>query len=401
MNPGTTLEAARTQAFILAGGQGERLRPLTASRPKPAVAFGGMFRIVDFTLSNCFHSGVRQVSLLTQYKHEELHRYVRSGWSDLWNRPQGGRASLMLLPPAGGKRYRGTADAVFQNRELLQSDDSEYVLILSGDHIYHMDYRDLVRQHVEKDADVTLATVEHPLAEASQFGVVEVNRDLRVTGFEEKPLNPLSIPSRPSWALVSMGVYVFKKPVLLEALRESCEEGRGVDFGHDVIPSLIRSGRAYAYDFRDEVRDTPRYWRDIGSIDAYYRASMDLIGDDAQFDPYANDVCPSQPTRHPAVSGYAPAFLEEGAVAEQCVLMPGVRVGKGAELRRAIIEEGVHLPEGFRVGFDLQEDRRHHTVTETGVVVVSRTPVKVDPRILRFVFQGKAKERRNTAPISA
>src|SRR6266446_506705 len=178
-----TQHLARTQALIMAGGQGERLHPLTVFRPKPAVSFGGIFRIIDFTLFNCLHSGLSRVSLLTQYRYEELHRYIRERWSKLWNNTeQYGRSQLLLLPSTSGKRYRGTADAVFRNTELLESDDAEYVLILSGDHIYNMDYGGLLRQHAETGADLTIATVEHPAGNASHFGVVEVDEDFKVTG---------------------------------------------------------------------------------------------------------------------------------------------------------------------------------------------------------------------------
>jgi glucose-1-phosphate adenylyltransferase len=395
-------------AMILAGGQGERLQPLTVSRPKPAVSFGGLFRIIDFTLSNCFYSSVNRVSLLTQYRHEELHRYVRQGWSELWNAGRD-RSPLVCLPPVSGKRYRGTADAVFRNMELLQADDSEFVLILSGDHIYQMDYRDLLRRHIEKEADLTIATVEYPLRDASQFGVVEVDSNFKVTGFVEKPAHPVGLPDRPSMALVSMGVYVFRKKVLVETLRNHCDEGRGYDFGHDIIPSMIQTGRTYAYDFRDELGESPRYWRDIGTIDAYYQASMDLVGSDPVFDPFANDGWPSEPTRHPAAGAKRATVcrrakvmnsvvsrdvhIEDGAIVENSVLMPGVHIGKGTRLHRAIVEEEVHLPAGSCAGFDLGHDREHHTVTREGVVVVSQIPVARKPSVLHFVLPVTRKER--------
>lgn len=348
------------------------------------------------------------ISLVTQYRHEELHQYIREGWSELWNYTQGSdRSPLVLLPPASGKRYRGTADAIFQNSELLQSDGSEFVLVLSGDHIYHMDYRGLLQQHAETGADLTISTVEHPVSDASHFGVVQVDRNFKITGFEEKPAKPRPVPSRPSMALVSMGVYVFKKKVLLESLRCFCETGQGDDFGHDIIPALVHSGCTYAYDFRDTAH-SPRYWRDIGTVDGYYEASMDLVHPDAPFDPYANDGCPSQPTRHPSFmrrmassSLYRPddAFaarsllspdiqLADGVTVDESVLMPGVRIGKGSRLRRAIVEEGVHIPAGFQAGFDLDQDRRHHTVTGAGVVVVSKTPSNTKSTVVHFAVPG-------------
>jgi glucose-1-phosphate adenylyltransferase len=419
MTDRTTPEIARTRAFILAGGQGERLKPLTVARPKPAVSFGGVFRIIDFTLSNCLYSGLSRVSILTQYKYEELHRYIRQGWHDPWTIASGDSERLVCLPPVSGKRYRGTADAVFQNAELL-NDDSEFVLILSGDHIYHMDYGDLLRQHVETNADLTIATVEHPLRDASNFGVVEVDETFRVTGFEEKPANPRPLPSDPSLSLVSMGVYIFKKMVLRSALDAICDSGLGLDFGHDVIPALIRSARTYAYDFRDKTQEAPRYWRDIGTIDAYYQASMDLVRTDPRFDPHISESRPSLPTSHPTAhrlrarihsesrvtqSVISPSVrIEAGAQIHEAILLPGVRVGKGAQVRNAIVEEGIELPAGFHVGFDWDRDREYHKVTESGVVVISETPSNIKPAVLRFAFsntRAQAVQKGNGARATA
>jgi glucose-1-phosphate adenylyltransferase len=312
-----------------------------------------------------------------------------------------------------GKRYRGTADAVFQNAELLNG-DSEFVLILSGDHIYQMDYRDLLRQHIETNADLTIATVEHPLAEASHFGVVEVDASFRVTGFEEKPAHARPLPTDPSQALVSMGVYVFKKSILVDSLRAVCEPGLGYDFGHHIIPTLIHSARTYAYDFRNENTKTSAYWRDIGTIDAYFAASMDLVQETPQFDPYFNDSQPATPTRHPAPKHalrarvHSDAYVaqsvlsprvhvEAGAEINGAILLPGVRVGKGARVRRAIVEEGVELPAGFNVGFDLEHDRKHHTVTGAGVVVIGKTPNNIKPLGLPLVFNSL--EMRNAKKV--
>jgi glucose-1-phosphate adenylyltransferase len=401
MKAAQTARMGRTQAFILAGGQGERLQPLTISRPKPLVSFGGMFRILDFTLSNCLHSGLQDVSILTQYQHEELHRYIRQGWSRFWHSSSPDRSPLVCRPPVSGKRYRGTADAVFRNSEVM-SEKSDFVLILCGDHIYQMDYGDLLRHHMETNADLTIATVKHPLRAASQFGVLEVDQAFRVTGFQEKPRAPHPLPFDSSMALVSMGVYLFRKSVLLRSLRAVCDSGTGYDFGHDVIPGLIDSGGVFAYDFRDRVRETTRYWRDIGTLDAYHAASMDLVESDGPFDPYANDAWPSQPTRHPFATETAePARVESGAqvirtvlspgvqvergtTVYESILMPGVHIEKGAHLRRAIVEEGLHIPAGFRAGFDLSEDRLHHVVTDNGIVVISRVFARQKPATLNY-----------------
>jgi len=402
----TASKLARTETYILAGGRGERLHPLTASRPKPSVSFGGMFRIIDFTLSNCFHSGLRRVSLLTQYRHEALHRYIRGGWSDLWQRYGPDRFPLTCLPPAVGKRYRGTADAVFRNLELLDT-ESEHVLILSGDHVYQMNYGPLLRQHMEMRADLTIACVEHPVEEASNFGVIRALDDLRITDFYEKPSNPSPMADNPSMALVNMGVYVFRKEILEDCLRHFCGEGRGFDFGHNVIPSLISAARVHAYNFRDPVRKRPYYWRDIGTIDSYFKANMDLLSADAPFDPHANGAWPSQPTRHPFLNrssnGVSPECahlhatcratrtiispgvrIESGATVHESVLMPRVQIGKGARLRRTIVEEGIFIPAGFEAGFDLDHDRLHHKVTDDGVVVISKTFERTKPKVVHF-----------------
>ena len=369
----TEMNTANLSTFILAGGQGERLHPLTVSRPKPSVSFGGMFRIIDFTLSNCLRSGLSRVSLLTQYKYEELHRYIREGWSELWIRKSENREPLICLPPMTGKRYRGTADAIFQNIGSAH-DRCDFVLVLSGDHIYQMDYRELLRQHIETNADVTIAAVEYPIREASHFGVLQVDDTFRITDFVEKPASPRPLPSNPSMALVSMGVYVFNKTILADALDAVCGSGQGFDIGHDIIPALIRSGRAYAYDFRSRTDNMPQYWRDIGTIDSYYTASMEFAIAAGQWDDFINPHYPGP--RIDSTAKVEHSVLSPGVQVEQSakvcdsVLMPGVRVGKGAQLRRVIVEEGSSVPPGFSAGFDAQYDRNRHTVSEKGVVVI-------------------------------
>jgi glucose-1-phosphate adenylyltransferase len=363
---GTDRHLLRTSAFILAGGQGERLYPLTQSRPKPAVSFGGMFRIIDFTLFNCLHSGLSRVSLLTQYKYEELHRYIRVGWSDLWNRTTACREPLLCLPPLTGKRYRGTADAIFQNVNLVHS-DSDFVLVLAGDHIYQMDYRALIDQHIETNAELTVAAVEYPLQDAGSFGVVQVDESFRITGFEEKPPIPCPLASNPSMALVSMGVYVFNRPTLWAALNLLCASGSGFDFGHHIIPALIHSVRAYAYNFWDKTQNAPHYWRDIGTIDAYYTASMELLRARSQTSARIN--ARAQVSRTVLSTNVE---VEDNATVYDSILMPGVHVGAGARLRRVIVEEGVHVPAGFCSGLDVEIRGIHQTVSEKGVVVIAR-----------------------------
>jgi glucose-1-phosphate adenylyltransferase len=395
----TAVDLAGTQALILAGGRGERLLPLTASRPKPAIPFGGIFRIIDFTLSNCLDSNLGHVALLTQYRHDDLHRHIREDWSEFWISKQPAQP-LICLPPAGGKRYRGTADAVLQNLPVIESNRTEHVLILSGDHVYQMDYRDLLAQHLAKNADVTIATIEHPLKDAAQFGVVEVGENYRVIGFEEKPPNPRPLPLRPHVALVNMGVYVFKKDVLVRALIENCGSAFGYDFGHHVIPSLIAAVRVHAYDFRDEDKDQPRYWRDIGTIDSYHEASIDWAGSKPPFHPVITDsrcswtdaqekgkiggrVCDGARVARSVLS--PGVRIEKGAWVEDCVLMPGARVGEGARIRRAIIEEGVRIPADFQVGWNLERDRTRYTISPSGVVVVSETPEIAEPTVTHAV----------------
>jgi glucose-1-phosphate adenylyltransferase len=295
--------------------------------------------------------------------------------------------------------------------ELLHDDDSEFVFVLAGDHVYQMDYGDLLCQHVDTNADLTIATIEYSLDRASQFGVVEIDETLKVTGFEEKPSKPRSMPSDPSRALVSMGVYVFKKRILVESLRYFCENGIGYDFGHDIIPALIREGRTFAFDFRNKADGEPHYWRDIGTIDAYHQANMDLLQPGALFDPHLN-----RPMRYPLAltdwpekrnfalidrgvhlhrSVLSPGVeLESGIVLEESVLMPGVRIGKGARLRRTIVEEGVAIPAGYHVGFDIESDRREHAVTENGIVVITHIPTSSKPKLLEFTT------RRATARLS-
>jgi glucose-1-phosphate adenylyltransferase len=396
------IELARTTAFILAGGQGERLHPLTESRPKPAVSFGGRFRIVDFTLFNCLRSGLLRVSLLTQYKYEQLHRYIKEGWSDRWSRTLRSRESLLCLPPINGKRYRGTADAIFQNADRVR-EGGDHVLVLSADHIYQMDYRELLNQHIFTNADLTIAAVEYPIGDAWNFGVLQVDETSRVTGFEEKPIFPHPIAANPSSALVSMGVYVFKKSTLLNALDDICSSGQGFDFGRDIIPVLIRSARTFAYNFRDSAQNIPGYWRDIGTIDAYYAASMDLVRAVSPFDPYANADWSSSPAKRPRtrldvragqtlprIDGRARVArsvvsagveVRENATVYDSVLMPGSFVGIGAQLRRVIVEEGVHVPAGTSVGIDREHDRRYQTVSENGVVVITHEPAIMRSRM--------------------
>ncbi|MGB7217890.1 MAG: glucose-1-phosphate adenylyltransferase [Vicinamibacterales bacterium] len=390
--------------IVLAGGAGERLYPLTKDRAKPAVYFGGPYRIIDFSLSNCINSGLRRIFIATQYKSLSLNRHIRMGWN-IVSEELG--EFVEILPPQ--KRvsehwYQGTADAVYQNLYSILREDTRYAIVLSGDHVYKMDYARMLRFHQERGAAVTLATIEVPLAEARRFGVIAVDEQERVTGFQEKPEQPSAIPGSPDLALASMGVYIFNTDVLGRALEADASEPTSHDFGKDIIPALIRTAPVYSYRFYDENKKASKYWRDIGTLDAYFEANMDLCHVNPEFNLYDPEwpLRTRQPQAPPAKFVFAdlgrragqaldsiisPGCIVSGATVygsvlcpnvrvhsfshiEQCILMPGVRVGRHARLRRAIVDHDVLIPRGALIGYDPDEDRRRHTVTETGVVVV-------------------------------
>ena len=401
-------------AVLLAGGAGERLFPLTRDRAKPAVSFGGPYRIIDFTLSNCINSGIRRILIATQYKAQSLNRHIRLGWS-VTNAELG--EYVEILPPqmrVGERWYEGTADAVYQNLYLLEREPPRWVVILSGDHIYKMDYGKMLEAHVELGAAVSVAALEVPLAQSRRFGVLETEADGRVVDFHEKPAHPRPSPRSDDQCFASMGVYIFDWEVLHRALLADAETRSSHDFGRDILPGLVRSGEpVFAYSFWDENRKEAKYWRDVGTIDAYYEASMDLI----QVEPVFNLYDPSWPMRT-----YQPQFppakfvfsdpdrrgeatdsivsagcVVSGGRVERSVLSPGVRVnsysevqdsillrgariGRHARVKRAIIDRDVEVPRGALIGYDLDEDRRRHTVSAGGIVVV--TPgedFRIDP----------------------
>jgi glucose-1-phosphate adenylyltransferase len=392
-------------AIVLAGGAGERLYPLTKDRAKPAVFFGGPYRIIDFVLSNCINSGLRRVFIATQYKSLSLSRHVRMGWS-IVSEELG--EFVEILPPQ--KRvsehwYQGTADAVYQNLYSVLQESPNYLFILSGDHVYKMDYSRMLRFHQERGASVTLAAIEVPLAEASRFGVVAIEEHERITGFQEKPQAPIPIPGSPDLALASMGVYLFDTDVLVRALEADANQSTTHDFGKDILPALIHREPVYAYRFYDENKKASKYWRDIGTIDAYFDANMDLCQVSPEFNLYDPEwpLRTYQPQAPPAKFVFAdegqrcgrahdslisPGCIVSGSSVsgsvlcpnvrvhsfcriEQCILMPGVRVGRHARIRRAIIDRDVLIPRGARIGYNIDEDRRRHTVTDSGIVVVT------------------------------
>jgi glucose-1-phosphate adenylyltransferase len=391
--------------IVLAGGAGERLYPLTKDRAKPAVYFGGPYRIIDFALSNCINSGLRHIFIATQYKSLSLNRHIRMGWSVV-SEELG--EFIEILPPqkrVGEHWYQGTADAVYQNLYSIMREGPRHLIVLSGDHVYKMDYARMLGAHEERRAAVTLAAIEVPLAEATRFGIVTVDESERIIDFREKPKQPSGIPGSPDFALASMGVYIFDTNVLTRALEEDAARSTTHDFGKDIIPALIHAAPVFAHRFDDENKKASKYWRDIGTLDAYYEANMDLCHVNPEFNLYDPEwpLRTYQPQAPPAKFVFADAgrrcgealdsVISPGCIIsgsrvsgsvlcpnvrvhsfcqiEQCILMPGVRVGRHARIRRAIIDRDVIIPRGACIGYDAEEDRRRHTVTESGVVVVT------------------------------
>jgi glucose-1-phosphate adenylyltransferase len=391
--------------IVLAGGAGERLFPLTRERAKPAVFFGGPYRIIDFVLSNCLNSGFRRVFIATQYKSLSLNRHIRQGWS-IVSEELG--EFIEILPPqkrVGEQWYQGTADAVYQNLYSIERENPSYVVVLAGDHIYKMDYRRMLRFHIDKGAQVTLASIEVPIQDGRRFGIVAVDEEQRVIGFQEKPAQPAPIPNMPQLALASMGIYVFDVDVLMKSLEQDAALPESQhDFGRNIIPALIGEGRVFSYQFYDENKKAAKYWRDIGTLDAYYEANMDLCHVNPEFNLYDPEwpLRTYQPQAPPAKFVFAeegrkgdaldslisPGCIVSGSrisgsilcpnvrvhsfcAIEQSILMPGVRVGRHAQIRKAIVDRDVLIPRGATIGYNLAEDRRRHTVTDDGIVVVT------------------------------
>jgi glucose-1-phosphate adenylyltransferase len=392
--------------ILLAGGAGERLYPLTKERAKPAVYFGGPYRIIDFTLSNCINSGLRRIFIATQYKSLSLNRHIRMGWNVV-SEELG--EFIEILPPqkrVGEHWYLGTADAVFQNLYSIDRESPSHVIVLSGDHVYKMDYSKMLRFHLERNADATLAALEVPLADSSRFGILSIDQSDRVIGFEEKPPHPTVMPGSPDVALASMGIYIFKADVLVRALEDDAiRPDSQHDFGRNIIPSLFAAAPVFVYRFYDENKKSSKYWRDIGTLDAYFEASMDLCHVNPEFNLYDPEwpLRTYQPQAPPAKFVFAEegrrcgqaidSVISSGCIIsgsrvigsilcpnvrvhsfcdiQQTILMPGVRVGRHARIRRAIIDRDVLVPRGALIGFDQAEDRRRHTVTDSGVVVVT------------------------------
>ncbi len=399
-----------TLAVIMAGGRGERLKDLTEDRCKPATPFGGKFRIIDFVLSNCLNSGIRQIAVLSQYKAHSLIQHIQRGWGYL----RGEFGEFVDIIPAQQQRgehwYRGTADSLWQNMEIIREHRPVHVLVLAGDHIYKMDYGPMIGYHVEKEADITVGVVEVPRERAREFGVVTVDTETRVLRFLEKPTDPEPVPGRPDVTLASMGIYVFNPKLLERLLREDSEDPASThDFGRNIIPRAIDSLRVFAYPFEDVRTKAQNYWRDVGTVDAYYEANMELVVVSPDLNIYdeqwpiwtyqeqlppAKFVFDDDDRRGQAidsmVSGgciisgsrvknsllFSSVRVHDYSVVEHSVVLPRVRIGEHCVVRRAIIDEGAVIPDGLQIGVDPVADAERFFVTERGVVLVTSAMLK-------------------------
>ena len=397
-----------TYALVLAGGRGTRLHALTDWRAKPAVPFAGKFRIIDFTLSNCVNSGVRRIGVATQYKSQSLIRHLQRGWSFLDGRIH---ESIDILPAQqqiAERWYGGTADAVYQNLDILRADGCSYVLVLSGDHVYKMDYGRLIAYHASRQADMTVACIEVPLRDAKSFGVMSVDVDGRVVGFAEKPERADPMSGSTDHFLASMGVYVFNARFLFEQVtRDADEKSSSHDFGKDVIPHILPRYQVFAHRFADScvgMREGKPYWRDVGTLDAYWEANMELIKVTPELNLYDTEwpIWTFQEQQPPAkfvfdedgrrgmaidsmvsggciVSGatvrrsvlFSNVRLETNSRVEDSVVLPDVEIAPRAVVKRAILDRGCHIPQGLVIGLDPQEDRKRFTVTENGITLVT------------------------------
>jgi glucose-1-phosphate adenylyltransferase len=394
-----------TLALILAGGRGSRLKQLTQWRAKPAVPFGGKFRIIDFPLSNCLNSGIRRIGMLTQYKAHSLIQHVQKGWGFL----RGEFGEFVELLPAQQRIvptwYAGTADAVYQNLDIIRIHQPDYVLILAGDHIYKMDYGPMIAHHVEVEADMTVGCIEVPLDRVRAFGVMTVDETGRVLEFAEKPENPTPVPGRHDKALASMGIYVFNTAFLYEQLIKDADDASSShDFGHDIIPSLIEKYRIYTYPYRDVQSGQQAYWRDVGTVDAFWEANQELIGVTPELNLYDDEwpIWTYQEQLPPAkfvfdedtrrgmavdsmVSGgclisgatvrhsllFSNVKVSSYTVLQDAVVLPDVQIGRNCRIHRAVIDKGCNIPPGTVIGKDPEEDARLYHVTPGGVVLVT------------------------------
>jgi glucose-1-phosphate adenylyltransferase len=396
-------------AIVLAGGKGTRLGPLTLHRAKPAVPFGGIYRIIDFPLSNAINSGLRKVVVLIQYKSLSLSRHLAEGWGFLALELG---EYITAIPPqqrVGEHWYQGTADAIYQNINFIETEQPTQVLVLAGDHVYKMDYSKMLAFHHARNAELTIATTEVPIPQARHYGIMTVDETHKVIGFQEKPENPATMPGSTDYCMASMGIYIFNTEVLLNYLYRDARTRSAHDFGKNVIPLMIRTGAAvYAYNFVDENKKGPKYWRDVGTIEQYWEANMDLVA----VDPVLNLYDPAWPIRtfHPHLPPPKFVFAQEfeggrmgvaldstvspgciisgGRVqksvlscdvrvnsysrVEESVIFEGVNIGRHCHIRRAIIDKGVNIPEGTEIGYDLDRDRERFWVSAGGIVVISK-----------------------------
>jgi glucose-1-phosphate adenylyltransferase len=391
--------------MIMAGGRGERLRGLTEHRCKPATPFGGKFRIVDFVLSNCVNSGIRKICLLTQYKGQSLIQHVQRGWSYL----RGEFGEFIDVVPAqqqvGKHWYRGTADCVYQNLDYVRSHHPKHVLVLAGDHIYKMDYGPMIAYHVEKGADITVGVVEVPVSDAREFGVLSVTEWNKVTKFAEKPPQPEPMPGNPDAALASMGIYIFNAQLLEQLLvADAADESSAHDFGKNIIPRAIEKLSVFAYPFRNVRTRAQNYWRDVGTVDAFYEANIELVHVSPELNVYDEEwpIWTYQVQQPPAkfvladegrtgmainslvaggsiISGavvresllFSAVRVEERSTVERSIVMPGVHIGRNCVIRNAIIDEHCDIPDGTRIGVDVRADRERFDVTPRGIVLVT------------------------------
>ncbi len=401
------MDKTKIITFIMAGGRGERLLPLTRDRAKPAVPFGGVYRIVDFTLSNCLNSGLHRIHVLIQYRSISLARHIRLGW-DIFDLQIGNYIDVVPAQHRVGESwYKGTADAIYQNIYILENEQPEYCLILAGDHVYKMDYSNMIRFHEENNSDFTVGVVRMPKDKSKELGVCEVDANGQLVGFEEKPKNPKLIPEDPSQVYASMGIYFASSSVIKEILSEDAAKLSHHDFGKDVIPAIYKKKKVFAYDF-NKYEKYGNYWRDIGTIDAYYEANMDLIQVTPTFNLYDQDwpIRTYQGQFPPAKTVYdgswdpsrkgeaTQCLLSNGVVVsgskvtksilspnvrvnsfaqvEESVLMEGVDIARYAKVRRAIIDKDVKIPQHTEIGYNPEEDKKRFFVTESGITVVAK-----------------------------
>ncbi len=395
----------RTLALVLAGGEGSRLKDLTAWRAKPAVPIGGKYRIIDFPLSNCVNSGIRRIGVLTQYKSHSLIRHLQRAWGFM-RAEIGEFVEILPAQQRTHKKewYQGTADALYQNIDIMQRHHPDYVLVLGGDHVYTMDYSDMLLHHVQQEADFTVGSIEVSIDEASAFGVMSVDENLRITRFSEKPKHPDCVPGKPDTALVSTGIYIFSKDFLYRTLIEdAADNGSSHDFGKDIIPSKIGSARAVAYPFRNKA-GRPAYWRDVGTLYSYWQTNMELCSVEPELNLYDRDwpIWTYQPQYPPAkfifddegrrgeaidsliaggciLSGarvkrsvlFFSTTVEQQSLIKDSVILPKVSIGRNCRITRAIIDKGTVIPDGFVIGENLAEDAKRFHVTPEGIVLVT------------------------------